>query len=85
MDFVLSILDFFDSALDKKEFPVEDFNATYFRMSEYHFNNLVRIMVDDGLISGIDIGTYIDGKVNILIISPIITIKGLEFLRKYSA
>ena len=84
MDFVLSILDFFDTALGLKKFPIENFKAEYFRMSDKHFNNVIKIMIDDGLLDGIDIGTYINGEINILIISPTITIKGLEFLHKYS-
>lgn len=84
MDFVLSILDFFDTALGMEKFPTERFNAEYFGMKDYHFKNIVKIMMDEGLIDGVDIGKYMNGDINILLISPIITIKGLEFLNKYS-
>lgn len=84
MDFVLSILDFFDTALVMEKFPTKDFNAKYFGMKDYHFNNIIKIMIEDGLITGCDIGQCIDGKINIILTTPVITIKGIEFLNKYS-
>lgn len=81
------ILKFFEQQLNNSDFEEKYFTEKTFNISKQKFVNLLSLLLEDELISGIEIRDFEceeDERFGIILDCPRITIKGLRFLAENS-
>lgn len=82
---IYRILRFLEKSMDCEEFDKNSFTAEEFRLNEPHFARLLKMLVDSGYISGVEVWRAIGQEYpRYKAVRPEITLKGLEYLNDNS-
>lgn len=81
---IYKILTALKNAMDCPEFKLEQISAEKLKISEERRNSYLRILTEDGYISGVNIFKDVTGETCVVDNGAAITIKGLEYLNENS-
>ena len=81
---IYKILKMLETSMDYPAFNCDYFTPEHFHLSEERFYSLIRMLVNEGLIEGVQVETDAAGNFNVSISRPRLTLKGLEYLNDNS-
>lgn len=81
---IYKILRLLEASMECAEFDRKQFSPEHFNLSDEHFYSLVRMLVLDGLIEGVQVATDAAGNLMVSMSRPRLTLKGLEYLNENS-
>ena len=82
---IYRILRLLEKSMDCEEFNTEAFTAKEFGLNEPHFARLLKMLVESGYISGVEVWNVRELEYpRYKIVRPEITLKGLEYLNDNS-
>ena len=77
---IYKILKYIERSMDYDEFDKEHFTAAHFRVTKARFFYLLQALTDAGYITGVKCMEFAGNEKEIALISPRLTIPGLEYL-----
>lgn len=77
---IYQILRWLERSMDCECPDYTELSAERFRVSEPRFRKVMRILVDEGYIKGVDITLLFGDDFDLKYLHPMITLKGLEFM-----
>ena len=81
---IYKILRFLECSMDADEFDCELIGSDSLGISEPRWKKLMKMLVDEGYIDGVRVIQSNAGEIIVKLVSPRITLKGLEYLNENS-
>lgn len=81
---IYGILRYLEKAMDYDEADIDFISAEYFKITEQRWRSIMKMLVREGYITGIDVKRSADGEICMSVSDVRITLKGLEYLQDNS-
>ena len=82
---IYRILHYLEQAMDYDEPDMDRISSQALGLTENRWESLMETLVSEGYVDGIKIRRFVDGYVEMCMINPRITLKGLEYLKENSS